>query len=91
MAKKTKKIAVKEKAPYLFCGTRTGVSRKPCRIYPARETVTMNLLVLGPSNSQKYTACHVPRSILPPLTGMAALQPTMELLTCAAELPSLWR
>ncbi len=51
-------------------------------------TVTMQRRVRGPSNSQKKIACHVPSTILPPATGTAALQPTRELFTCAAELPS---
>lgn len=54
-------------------------------------TVTITRRVRGPSNSQKYTPCHVPSAIRPSTTGTTVEQPTIELLTWAALLPSPWR
>ena len=49
------------------------------------------LLVRGPSNSQKKTACHVPSCKDLSLSRICSLQPTRELLQCESELPSQCR
>ena len=63
-------------------------------LLPAGRSViilTQNVLFLGPSNSQKYMACQVPRTRLPPATGIVCDDPIILALRWAAELPSAWR
>ena len=54
-------------------------------------TATCTFRCRGPSNSQKYTACHVPRTGRPPETIRVTDGPTRLVLMWAAEFPSEWR
>lgn len=52
---------------------------------------TKTFLCLGPSNSQKYIVCHVPRTSFPSSTITITDAPTRLDFICAAEFPSVWR
>ena len=51
---------------------------------------THTFRVRGPSNSQKYTACHCPNMSRPSSTRICRDDPIIEAFTCAAEFPSAW-
>lgn len=53
--------------------------------------LTMTLLALGPSNSQKKIDCQGPRTRLPPSTRTTSDEPKRDALMCAAEFPSICR
>ncbi len=57
--------------------------------YPGIIFTMETARVRGPSNSQKNKDCQVPRTSSPRSTRTISEAPTSELLTCAAELPSV--
>ena len=68
----------KASIPYPTTGNASRIPRvlgTPVLMRSSPEALNNDLASLGPSNSQKYTPCHVPRTSWPPLTGIVTLDP----------------